>query len=456
MTVRERLPQVYIQEMQQLLGEECPAYLASLDQPVLQGLRVNTLKWSADACRQFLPDSWQPVPWIPHGFYRETPVPMSRTPYYQAGLYYLQEPSAMLPARLLPARPGQRLLDLCAAPGGKTTELAARMEGRGFLLANDISASRAMGLLKNLELAGAVNSCVTSEPPEKLAQIYPDFFDGILADAPCSGEGMFRREPDMLRDWQEKGPDFYVPLQRSILQAAVRMLKPGGYLLYSTCTFSVKENEGNVRWLLETCPDMETVPVSPMPAAGCESILEGCIRLYPHRVKGEGQFAALLRKKPDAKREAADIPAGTPPKGIRKKPPEAAAAFLDRLQFPWESGVFYEKGEQLYWLGEGVVPVSGVRYLRTGLLLGTVKSGRFEPAQALAMVLNSRTCPDSLSFSANDPRLIRYLKGETIFLDEGQTASGWQLVCADGFGLGFAKGSGASLKNKYYPGWRWT
>ena len=201
-----------------------------------------------------------------------------------------------------------------------------------------------MGLLKNLELAGAVNSCVTSEPPEKLAQIYPDFFDGILADAPCSGEGMFRREPDMLRDWQEKGPDFYVPLQRSILQAAVRMLKPGGYLLYSTCTFSVKENEGNVRWLLEACPDMETVPVSPMPAAGCESMLEGCFRLYPHRVKGEGQFAALLRKKPDAKSEAADTPAGTRPRGSERSPRKPRRRFWTGCSFPGNPAFSMKKG----------------------------------------------------------------------------------------------------------------
>lgn len=232
-----KLPENYLAAMKELLGEEYEAYLASFEEPKSLGLRVNTRKISVEDFLKLTPFHLTPVPWTENGFYYEEGEAVTRHPHYYAGLYYIQEPSAMIPASRLPIEPGDRVLDLCAAPGGKATELGARLMGTGVLLANDISNSRAKGLLKNLELFGIGNMFVTSETPEKLCRFYEGCFDKILIDAPCSGEGMFRRDPSMVKSWEEHGPAYYAQLQREILESAVRLLAPGGKLLYSTCTF---------------------------------------------------------------------------------------------------------------------------------------------------------------------------------------------------------------------------
>ena len=202
----------------------------------------------------------------------------------------------MAPASTLPISPGDRVLDLCAAPGGKSTELGAKLKGQGILISNDVSNSRAKALLKNLELAGISNFCVTSETPEKLSQYFPEFFDKILVDAPCSGEGMFRKERDMVKDWMERGPSHYAKIQKEIMSEAVKMLKPGGYLMYSTCTFSMDEDEGTVRYILEKFPDMGLLSLPKFEGASGGIGLSGCLRLFPHKLKGEGHFIALMYK----------------------------------------------------------------------------------------------------------------------------------------------------------------
>ena len=260
------LPQAFRQEMKSLLGEDYDAYLKSFEEPRSFGLRVNTLRLSVRECREKLSCRTEPVPWIDNGlFYDGDEVRLSKDPYYYAGLYYLQEPSAMTPAALLPVEPGDMVLDLCAAPGGKSTELGAKLKGKGMLVANDISTSRARALLKNLEVFGIPNICVTSEAPEKLSQSFPEFFDKILVDAPCSGEGMFRKDPQMVKDWLTKGPDYYCTIQKEITGEAVKMLRPGGYLMYSTCTFSTKEDEDVINWIFRNFPDME---LQPLPLSG--------------------------------------------------------------------------------------------------------------------------------------------------------------------------------------------
>ncbi len=496
--VRTELPETFRSQMKELLGGEYGAYLSSFEETPATGLRLNTLRRGGKEALKRLGLPLRPVPWCPDGFYYEGEQRLARHPYYYAGLYYLQEPSAMLPAALLPVEPGDRVLDLCAAPGGKSTELGARLKGRGLLFANDISSSRAKALLKNLEMFGIANACVSSESPEKLARVYPEYFDRILVDAPCSGEGMFRRDPDMVKDWLARGPRYYAPVQREILGYAARMLRPGGYLLYSTCTFSPLENEENVKWLLEEQNDLELVPVrvrtdadktvgterrlggSDREADGssgtgdqadgerepeCSSrsgitdsaLLPGCVRLFPHRVRGEGHFAALLRKK---ERPGSGTQARLPFRSDRRRGrpslPNEAAEFLGRTGLSWEPERFMVLDEAVYYLPEDFVPAPSVRFLRTGLWAGTMKNGRFEPSQALAMVLDAQSYPNSVSFSREDERVIRYLKGETVFLEEDETGSdGWRLVCADGYALGFARGGGQVLKNKYYPGWRW-
>ena len=389
----------------------------------------------------------------------------------------------MTPAAMLPVVPGDRVLDLCAAPGGKSTELASKLKGRGMLVSNDISYSRARALLKNLELAGAANICVTSEAPEKLACVWPEYFDKILVDAPCSGEGMFRRDEDMVKDWKEKGPEYYVPIQRQILSQAAAMLKPGGYMMYSTCTFSVEEDEGNVSYILEKFPQMELccLDLDKVPGACGGFGLSGCMRLFPHRLRGEGHFLALMRKKGgddgEARTEHGGV-RGTADKGIFRStdkgilPPIDPGTVRKRARavekekeldvFLGQSGVEWDYGRivihqgNVYYLPEGLAWNLPLRFLRTGLLLGELKKGRFEPSQALAMSMKAGQFPNTVSFPAGDSRVLRYLKGETVSLevDEGPVR-GWCLAAMEGFPLGWAKGTGMSLKNKYYPGWRW-
>lgn len=464
MTDVNQLPAAFLSEMKDLLGDEYEAYRESFKESWKPGLRVNTLKVSPEAFASMAPWKLEPVPWINNGFYYEEPETSqnrpSKHPFYYAGLYYLQEPSAMTPAALLPVEPGERVLDLCAAPGGKSTELAAKLKGQGMLVSNDISYSRARALLKNLELAGASNICVTSEEPEKLARVWPEFFDKILVDAPCSGEGMFRRDDDMVKDWEKHGPSYYKPIQRQILKAAAAMLKPGGKLLYSTCTFSRLEDEETVEWLLKEETDMELVPLDHSLVPGSERGfgLPGCMRLFPHKVRGEGHFLALLRKRDGGEMTPQKAVLSKMSSGTGKKAalePELEA-FLESCRIPWDRERIAVNKESVYYLPEGLERNLPLRFLRTGLLLGELKKGRFEPSQALAMALKMGEFSNCLELSLEDDRVIRYLKGETISLkaEEGEI-KGWCLVGCMGYPLGWAKGSGMSFKNKYYPGWRW-
>lgn len=466
------LPSAFEEKMKKLLGSEFETYLSCYEEPRYYGLRVNTNKISSEDFAKIAPFSIRPIPWIENGFYYDGEKDMpAKHPYYFAGLYYLQEPSAMTPASLLPVEPGDMVLDVCAAPGGKSTELGVKLKGRGMLVANDISNSRAKALLKNLELFGIPNICVTSETPEKLAGVFPEFFDKILVDAPCSGEGMFRRDKDMVKSWLEKGPEYYCQLQREITGQAVEMLKPGGYLLYSTCTFDREEDEGTIEYLLERYPELELVKLPLFDGAVDGIGLSGCIRLFPHRIKGEGHFVALLhKKKSDLEyewrmvaqddgtwRDSVRNLAGKPSSGrrLREQEPELSK-FLDMVDWEFDDGRLVEKNGSVYYLPEGFPENSRLRFLRTGLLMGELKKGRFEPGQALAMALSPETFSQTISFERGDERVIRYLKGETISLTESEgPLKGWCLVCVDGFALGFAKGTGMALKNKYYPGWRW-
>lgn len=449
-----KISEEFLNRMKELLGEkDYEAYVRSFDEERLYGLRVNTLKITPENFTEITSLSLRPVPWIANGFYYEGDERPAKDPYYYAGLYYLQEPSAMTPASLLPVVPGDKILDLCAAPGGKSTELGAKLNGTGMLVSNDISSSRAKALLKNLELWGIENICVTSEEPKKLKETFGAFFDKILIDAPCSGEGMFRKDADMVKSYEEHGPEYYAQIQKEIVNQAVDMLVPGGLLLYSTCTFSVCEDEDIIRFILEQHQDMELVSLPLFEGASDGIGLSGCLRLFPHRIKGEGHFMALLRKK-----QSSPLPdtIGKLPKK-RTVLPEELTEFLSMTAKPIDQSRIRIKHEMVYYLPEGFPEHAGnLRFLRTGLLLGEMKKGRFEPAQAFAMALKAQEFKQRVCWEKSDERVIRYLKGETISLkeEEGQI-KGWCLVCVDGFPLGFAKGTGSTLKNKYYPGWRW-
>lgn len=456
-----KLSEEYLNRMRDLLGEEeFSAYLKSFDEERLYGLRVNTAKVTPEAFPELVSWDLKPVPWIPNGFYYEGTERPAKDPYYYAGLYYLQEPSAMTPAMLLPVEPGDRVLDLCGAPGGKSTELGVKLAGKGVLISNDISNSRAKALLKNLELWGISNICVTSETPEKLADVFGPWFDKILIDAPCSGEGMFRKDDDMVKSYEERGPEYYSVIQKEITDQAVRMLAPGGLLLYSTCTFSRCEDEEIICHILENHQEMELIRLPLFEGASGGIGLDGCIRLFPHKIKGEGHFISLLRKNGGgAERTAAGSRerSRTEPQG-KKAPalPTELTDFLALMNREFDDSRIMIKNDSVYYLPENFVPAKELRYLRTGLLLGELKNKRFEPGQALAMTLHAEEFRQTISWKKEDDRVIRYLKGETISLtpEEGPV-KGWCLVCVDGYPLGFAKGTGMALKNKYYPGWRW-
>jgi len=444
------LPESYLSSVRELLKEDFDRYLACFKEPKTYGLRVNTGKISVEDFLKLTSFRLSPIPWVENGFYYEPDDLVTKHPHYYAGLYYIQEPSAMVPASRLPIEEGDKVLDLCAAPGGKSTELAARLNGIGLLVSNDISHSRALGLLKNLELFGQGNILVTSEAPETLYQYFDEYFDKILVDAPCSGEGMFRKDPDMIKSWLTNGPDYYAPIQRQILKTAVSMLKPGGMLLYSTCTFAVSENEDNIAWLLKEQPEMQIVPLDTgsLFRAG---FLKGTLRIWPQDVKGEGHFTVLLKKE-GVSHEA------TPKKERRKTTvlPEGLEEFAKLLNIPLlKNREIDVRQDKVYLLPEGLPSIKGLRFLRTGLYLGDIKKNRFEPSQALAMFLKKDQFQNQLLLSSKDERVLRYLKGETLeLLPKEASLKGWVLVFVDGHPLGFGKAQNGTLKNKYCTGWR--
>ncbi len=466
------LPKSYCERMKEMLGSEYLDYLASLEEPRALSLRLHSGKWDEKRAGECLSFMEEPVPWAEGGFYYREGAQPAVHPAYSAGLYYLQEASAMSPGAVLPVEEGDRVLDLCAAPGGKATQVAARLGDSGVLYANDISASRAQALRKNLELAGVRNVFITAETPEKLASVYPEYFDRILVDAPCSGEGMFRRDSALLRDWIARGPAYYAPLQAEILKQAVRMLRPGGQLLYSTCTFSRKENEENVERLLAAHPELTLQAISARPGFS-EGFLPGTVRLWPHRVRGEGHFLALLKKAGEKRKNlspmtessgqlAADKKKNTKrKKGGSGKHPSSVASLCppdweEKLSSVLTGRDLVRRDDVLYALPQGENMHPGLRYLRTGLRLGSWKRERFTPSQALAMALGRCEYPDRVSFDWEDERVLRYLKGESV--DAAGAAvcgeEGWCLVCVDEYPLGWAVRRGTALKNKYDPGWR--
>ena len=455
-------PVTFTEKMKAILGDEFDDFLKGYDRTRHYGLRVNRTKISAEQFERISMYDLKPVPWIDNAFEYEDSVSPAKHPYYFAGMYYLQEPSAMTPANLLPIEPGDRVLDLCAAPGGKATELGAKLNHTGLLVANDISNSRAKALLKNIELFGIPNVLVTSEPSEKLAEKFPAFFDKILIDAPCSGEGMFRKNPGMMKDWETYGPKHYSDLQRSIVPNALRMLKPGGMLLYSTCTFSPEENEGSVKFMMDLDPDLEIVDIASRYegfAPGRPELIEDgfedlkkCVRIWPHKMNGEGHFIALLRKKDNEEYKE---------KKVKPRKDKALPALLEEFvkdcTYPINGNDIEIQEDRVYLMPEGIKGIKGLRFLRSGLLLGTLTKDRFEPSQAFAMVLKKEQYKATIDLASIDHRVIRYLKGETIEVDDLplKRQKGWQLVCVDGYPLGWGKLVNGSLRNKYLPGWRW-
>lgn len=459
--------------MNEILGEDYEAFLAGFDGQRQYGLRVNTLKMNLEEFERIAPFHLKKVPWISNGYFYEAEDAPAKHPFYSAGLYYLQEPSAMTPASRLKVQPGERVLDLCAAPGGKATELGAALQGEGLLVANDINTARARALLRNLELFGISNSFVTNEPPHVLAERFPEFFHKIMVDAPCSGEGMFRKNPAVVDSWQEKGPEYFSKLQREIIVQAADMLLPGGIMFYSTCTFSPLENEKTITHLLKERPDMEVIPMEDY-----EGFAEGltsyrgevfdescklCRRIWPHKMSGEGHFMALLHKKNGVQQQVQQTVSQSSIwwekcKGLNKEQKAAAEDFFSHVNIAYDEKRIDVRGDNLYYLPAPKYDGRGLHFLRNGLFMGEFKKKRFEPSQPFALALHAQDFDQVLDFPADDERLSRYLRGETLDVSDliagEKKRKGWQLVMVAGHPLGFGKLVNNNLKNKYPAGWR--
>lgn len=493
------LPEKFLERMQNMLGEEYPAFLESLSGKRYRALRINPLKTEIEEGKEKLPFVLSPVPWTKNGFYYEEEEQPGKHPYHEAGLYYIQEPSAMAPVPCLmeedatpeqqeehvlaaamperqeePATP-ERVLDLCAAPGGKSTQIAEYMRGRGMLITNEIHPQRAKILSENIERMGISNAIVLNETPESLSKKFIAFFDRILVDAPCSGEGMFRKNDNAGEEWSEENVALCAERQDGILDCAATMLKPGGKLVYSTCTFAPAEDEGSVSRFLETHPDF---------------YLEKEERLMPHKVKGEGHFLAVLHREGGQLSGAAT--AGTEKSLALKDCKEFLDFAKEALTIPAEEltagKILLRFGEQLYLAPAETPSLRGLKVLRPGLHLGTVKKNRFEPSHALALFLKKEQVVNGINLAGDGTAVRKYLEGQTLTIGEGcdvemadimtrgrtvaeqadtitregrsagqaevSLPKGWCLVCVDGYSLGWGKAAGAVLKNHYPKGLR--
>lgn len=481
------LPIGFISRMKEMMGDEYEEFISSYEHEVNSGLRTNSLKLTPQEFEKITPFKLSRVSWTQNGFYYENGVKPARHPYYYAGLYYLQEPSAMAPAKILPVDEHDRVLDLCAAPGGKSTELASKLNGTGILVSNDISPSRAKALLKNLEIMGAGNILVTTMAPFALCQKFKGYFDKILVDAPCSGEGMFRKDKSVIKNYEQYGCEYYAKLQREIVLYACDMLKDGGMMVYSTCTFSGTEDEGTIAYLLSNRPEMqiekidadmlsngdfEYIPKEFLSEHGIE-LDEGIResfrktkRIWPHKAEGEGHFIALLRKKTLSdikcvKNNFNSFGASSQGNNNKVKLPKELLEFLSHIEHDFDLSRISVNSGYVSYLPEYLPDVKGLRVMRYGLLLGELKKDRFKPSQALAMWLKKEMYDNIISLKITDENVVRYLKGETVMLndmDEPDTAGlkeGTVLFCVEGYPLGFAGYKDGVFKNRYLAGWRW-
>lgn len=464
------LPVAFQERMKEMLGEEYELFLASYEKERTQGLRLNLLKTDPESFLSICSFHLKPIPWAEEGFYYEAEDRPGRHPWHEAGVYYIQEPSAMSVVTFLDPKPGDKVLDLCAAPGGKTTQIASRLRGEGFLVSNEIHPARAKILSQNVERMGVKNAVVTNEDSARLAEKFPEFFDKIVVDAPCSGEGMFRKEEIAVQEWTPENVLHCAERQQEILANAARMLKPGGRLVYSTCTFAPEENEKSMIRFLDAHPDFAVEKAAEyeglsrgVPQWGvCDTVkepdllkLSETVRIWPHRTDGEGHYIAVLKKQ------------GEPEERKRKYPPYYAEkkALSDYVAFCQETLCHPENwikrkefvlfGEQLYLVPPEMISFDGLRVLRPGLHLGTLKKNRFEPSHALALALKPEQVLLSKTMQAASEETAAYVRGETLDAENLTKAKkGWVLITVDGYSLGWAKLAGGILKNHYPKGLR--
>lgn len=457
------LPIEFEKKMKAFLGDEWDDFLYSYDNNRFQALRFNTLKVQSPEERirilkTLKISSDKKVSWANEAYYFDENVRPGKHPYHEMGLYYIQEPSAMSAAALLAPKPGMRVLDLCAAPGGKSTQLATYLGDSGLLVSNEINTQRSRILSQNIERMGIKNAIVTNEDSFVLASHFPGFFNAIQVDAPCSGEGMFRKLPEAIEQWSMENVAICAARQKEILDNAAVMLKPGGTIVYSTCTFSKEENEDVIEYFLERHPDFT---------------LEEMERFWPHKVDGEGHFVAkLVRRgcvdtdlKADRKikknKNSKNRKNETKP-ALTKENMKLLSEFLDETisedMAAWiKNSRLVMFGEQLYRLPDMEVDIKGLKVQRAGLHIGEFKKQRFEPSHSLALALKLSEAKNVVKLTWDDPQTTGFFNGQSVMLSDEQTAEckkGWALVCVDGYPAGWGKVNGAQVKNHYPKGLR--
>lgn len=457
------LPIEFEKKMKAFLGDEWDDFLYSYDNNRFQALRFNTLKVQSPEERMRILktlkiSSDKKVSWANEAYYFDENVRPGKQPYHEMGLYYIQEPSAMSAAALLAPKPGMRVLDLCAAPGGKSTQLATYLGDSGLLVSNEINTQRSRILSQNIERMGIKNAIVTNEDSFVLASHFPGFFNAIQVDAPCSGEGMFRKLPEAIEQWSMENVAICAARQKEILDNAAVMLKPGGTIVYSTCTFSKEENEDVIEYFLERHPDFT---------------LEEMERFWPHKVDGEGHFVAkLVRRgcvdtdlKADRKtkknKNSKNRKNETKP-ALTKENMKLLSEFLDETisedMAAWiKNSRLVMFGEQLYRLPDMEVDIKGLKVQRAGLHIGEFKKQRFEPSHSLALALKLSEAKNVVKLTWDDPQTTGFFNGQSVMLSDEQTAEckkGWALVCVDGYPAGWGKVNGAQVKNHYPKGLR--
>ena len=513
-----KLPEEFLENIKKILPEdEFDAFAASFDsEERCSGVRANTLRIPPDVLPWLLEGAVETggkVPWCESGYYYTGGQP-GRNGLYHAGVYYIQEPSAMYPAANVPLIEGGNVLDVCAAPGGKSTQLAARMAGRGLLVSNDISEERAKALVKNLQMAGVANAVVTNESPRNLARRFPEFFHTIVVDAPCSGEGMFRKDEDAVKGWEKFRSERCRAMQDEILESVHEMLRPGGFLSYSTCTFELIENEGAIFDFMKRHPEYEIVPapktggvsdgivpgdiasggIDPSgndpdcSASGGEASLRGTARLWPHLVKGEGHFTAFLRKKTDE--DELESENAEQKRREKDKKKEKFRSFRRFEQIPYEireyfdfymtceppEGEYFKLGDNLYYLPVTPPNIDGLKVMMAGVYLGEIKGGEWKPSHRLALTLRPGDFTYNIILNNNSGAMWRYLRGETVLLEDGdviftvngetvnKAASAEERLSApcavsvrekgSDFIIGLGHVTGGAVKNLYPKGWR--
>lgn len=445
--VEQIMDKLFLDRMKALLGAEYDDYLRAMEQPPQRGVRLNPLKCDFETLQASVPYALSPTPFSPLSFLavgEEKPGSLSA---HHAGMFYSQEPSAASAVTALDPQPGERVLDLCAAPGGKSTQIAGLMQNEGLLWSNEIVGSRATVLASNLERIGARNAVVSNCHPQKLCETLSGFFDRVLVDAPCSGEGMFRRDPQAVAEWTPESPAACAVRQLAILDSAVQAVRPDGVLVYSTCTFSVDENEGIVEQFLQAHPEFTLVSLENCGFGRPDLHGLGARRIFPMD-GGEGHFVAKLQKRDDA--PVAVNRLREEPASAAKKEAELAKALYQSIFYGTLQEPVARYGDRLLLLPPGVPQLKGLGVLRVGVELGQLRGTRLEPAHGLFLSRAKEDCRNVLDFTPQDPALFAFLRGEEIHCE----TKGYTAVCLNGVITGFGKASNGRLKNHYPKGLR--